>query len=120
MSIREFLGLEKKKGSAGDTETVRKIVEKLDRMEPERARYIAAFAFLLSRVARADLHISEEETRAMEQLVVEHGESPQESKRLSCSIVCLPSRPRTSLSPARKTRPFVRSPTSSGSITTTS
>jgi len=78
MSIREFLGLEKKKGSAGDTETVRKIVEKLDRMEPERARYIAAFAFLLSRVARADLHISEDETRAMEQLVVEHGGLPEE------------------------------------------
>ena len=78
MSIREFLGLEKKKGSAGDTETVRKIVEKLDRMEPERARYIAAFAFLLSRVARADLHISEEETRAMEQLVVQHGGLPEE------------------------------------------
>ena len=41
-----------------ETETVRKIVAALDSMEPERARFIAAFAFILCRVARADLHIS--------------------------------------------------------------
>ena len=78
MSIWEFLGLDKKKVSTGDTETVRRIVEGLDRLEPARARYIAAFAFLLSRVARADLNISDEETSAMEQIVMEHGGLPEE------------------------------------------
>lgn len=53
-----------------DTETVRKIVSKLDAMEPERARYVAAFAYVLSRVARADMNVSEAETRKMEQLVI--------------------------------------------------
>jgi uncharacterized tellurite resistance protein B-like protein len=56
--------------SESETETVRKIVRALDALEPERAKYIAAFAYVLSRVARADMNISEAETRKMEQLVV--------------------------------------------------
>ena len=85
MSIWKFLGLEAaapKKKSQGtsvsaETETVRKIVGELDRLEPERARYIAAFAYLLSRVAHADLHISPEETHAMERIVRERGGLPE-------------------------------------------
>lgn len=75
MSILDFLGLKKKKeeGASAETESVREIVQKLDRMEPERAKYIASFAYLLSRVANADLNISEEETAAMERLVGEQG-----------------------------------------------
>jgi len=56
-----------------ETETVRKIVAALDRLEPDRARHIAVFAYILSRVARADLVISEAETRAMEAIVVKEG-----------------------------------------------
>ncbi|MFQ5695996.1 MAG: TerB family tellurite resistance protein [Terriglobia bacterium] len=86
MSIWKFLGLsvdprerdaetgaQARASTAAETETVRKIVAQLDQLEPARARYTAAFAYLLSRVARADLHISEEETRAMERLVRERG-----------------------------------------------
>jgi uncharacterized tellurite resistance protein B-like protein len=47
-------------------------------MEPEHARFIAAFAFILCRVARADLRISSSETRAMERIVVERGGLPEE------------------------------------------
>jgi uncharacterized tellurite resistance protein B-like protein len=87
MSILSFLGLDRKKlterprggkAETAETETVRKIVDALDRMEPARARYIAAFAYLLSRVAHADLDISEEETREMERIVVERGSLPDE------------------------------------------
>jgi uncharacterized tellurite resistance protein B-like protein len=59
--------------TAAQTETVRKIVDALERFEPDRARYLAAFAYILSRVARADLKVSSEETRAMEQILVEYG-----------------------------------------------
>ena len=62
----------------GDTETVRKITEQLDALEPERARYLAAFAYVLSRVARAELKIDSEETREMERLVMEQGGLPEE------------------------------------------
>jgi uncharacterized tellurite resistance protein B-like protein len=61
-----------------DTDTVRKIVNALDTLEPERARYVAAFAYVLSRVARADLNISESETRKMEQLVTGLSGLPEE------------------------------------------
>ena len=64
--------------SSADTETVRKIAAELDRLDPARARFIAAFAYILSRVARADLQISEEELREMERLVREKGDLPEE------------------------------------------
>jgi uncharacterized tellurite resistance protein B-like protein len=74
MSIRKFLGLDSRPdervGSA-ETQTVRKIVDALDRLPPDEARQIAAFAYVLSRVAHADMNISAEETRAMEQIVRE-------------------------------------------------
>ena len=80
MSILRFLKLnaESRSSSSAETETVGRITEALDRLEPERARFIAAFAFLLGRVARADLHISPEETRAMERIVMEKGDVPEE------------------------------------------
>ena len=58
---------------AAQSETVRKIVDALERLDPDQARYLAAFAYILGRVARADLKISPEETRAMEMIVVEFG-----------------------------------------------
>ena len=88
MSIWKFLGLDKaeperrEETPSAETETVRKIVEQLDRMEPERARHIAAFAYNLSRVAHADRHISAEETRAMERIVMEMGGLPEEQALL--------------------------------------
>jgi uncharacterized tellurite resistance protein B-like protein len=68
----KWTGAAPEKASPGQTETVRKIVYALDSMEPERARHVAAFAYLLSRVAFADQNISEEETREMERLVMQH------------------------------------------------
>lgn len=59
-----------------ETETVRKIARALDELDTERARYIATFAYILGRVAHADLDISEEESRAMERIVVERGGIP--------------------------------------------
>src|SRR5881397_427904 len=75
MSILRFLGYDPDRTATehDSTETVRKIVAALDRLEPDRARHIAIFAYILSRVARADLVISEAETRAMEAIVEQAG-----------------------------------------------
>jgi len=75
MSILKFLGYDPDRTATEheSTETVRKIVAALDRLEPDRARHIAIFAYILSRVARADLVISEAETRAMEAIVMQAG-----------------------------------------------
>ncbi len=96
MSIWKFFGLEKEKESrdearareeaSSETETVRRIIEALDRLEPERARFIAAFAYILGRVAHADRNISPEEIRAMERLVMEQGGLPEEQAVLVVQI----------------------------------
>ncbi len=82
MSILDFLGLQsaapEPQDNRGETDTVRKIVARLDGLPEDKARFVAAFAFMLSRVAHADLDISDEETRAMEQIVVERGGLPEE------------------------------------------
>src|SRR5947207_13134503 len=56
-----------------DTQTVRRIVDEIASLPPERARYLAAFAYTLTRAAAADLDISDLEERAIERIVVEHG-----------------------------------------------
>jgi uncharacterized tellurite resistance protein B-like protein len=80
--LKRFLGIDVREAGptpgSVETETVRKIVDALDKLEPQRARYIAAFAYILSRVAHSDLDISSDETRAMESVVVERGGLPQE------------------------------------------
>lgn len=54
-----------------ETETVRRIVAKLESLPPDQARLLASAAYVLARTANADLEISDRETRAMEQLLVE-------------------------------------------------
>jgi len=87
MSIADFLGLGKKQGSSPQqADAIRTIVQSLDQLEPDRAKYVAAFAYVLSRVARADLHISEGETREMERLVSKIGGLPEEQAVLVVQI----------------------------------
>jgi uncharacterized tellurite resistance protein B-like protein len=82
MSIFDFLGGLRGGGSHTgvhpETDTVRKITAALDRLEPERARYLAAFAYILSRAARADLEVDPREVAAMERIVMEQGALPEE------------------------------------------
>jgi uncharacterized tellurite resistance protein B-like protein len=87
MSIVDFLGLGKKQGSSPQqADAIRTIVQSLDQLEPDCAKYVAAFAYVLSRVARADLHISGEETREMERLVSKIGGLPEEQAVLVVQI----------------------------------
>ena len=70
-SIRSWLGLD-----AQDTQQfapLRETLDALDNLEPARARYLAAFAYLLGRIAHADNNVSAEETRTMEALVQDQG-----------------------------------------------
>ena len=63
--------------SASDTETVRRIAIQLEAMPVDRARYLAAFAYILMRAAAADLDISDVEARAIEKLVEQYGSLPE-------------------------------------------
>ena len=54
MSLLRFLGLDSKGERAargGETETVRRIAARLERLDPATAKYLAAFAYVLARVA---------------------------------------------------------------------
>lgn len=75
MGILEFLGMGKGQEPAGqgDAESIRRIARRLEEMDPAQARYLAAFAYLLGRVANADSHISELESSRMEEIVEEKG-----------------------------------------------
>ena len=75
-SIRAWLGLDST--DARDAGALRETLDALDHLEPDRARYLAAFAYLLGRVAHADQHVSPAETAAMETLVHEHGQLPHD------------------------------------------
>jgi uncharacterized tellurite resistance protein B-like protein len=72
-TIRAWLGLGSGPLDAPDQTPLRDLVDTLEHLEPDRARHLARFAYLLGRVAHADQHVSPEETRAMEALVVEEG-----------------------------------------------
>jgi uncharacterized tellurite resistance protein B-like protein len=71
-SIRAWLGVDSLEKH--ELTPLRETLEALDHLEPDRARYLAAFAYLLGRVAYADQHVSPSETAAMEALVREQGQ----------------------------------------------
>lgn len=86
--LRRFLGLERPGAdprlpvgdaaaplpdSAAETATARRIVARLEALPPAEARYLACFAYVMSRTANADFNVSAEETAVMEQFSVEYG-----------------------------------------------
>ena len=70
--FKKFFGSSEGPGSeAGDTATVRRIAGELDRLPPETARYLAGFAYVLARVAHADLDIDDDESAEMERITTQ-------------------------------------------------
>lgn len=72
-ALHRLLGIEKDgPDEARDTATVRRIAAELDALPLTEARFLAAFAYVLARVARADLDVSRAETDSMIRLVREY------------------------------------------------
>jgi uncharacterized tellurite resistance protein B-like protein len=71
-TLLSWLGLGRA-DTAPEHAPLRQLVEALDKLEPDRARHLARFAYLLGRVAHADRHVTPEETEAMERLVHDQG-----------------------------------------------
>jgi len=67
VALLRFLGIGgESKDEKGDTATVRRIAAQLERLEPDKAKFVAAFAYVLARIANADLEIDESETTEMQ------------------------------------------------------
>lgn len=81
MSFLRFLGIggegEPARRAAApeprEAETIRRIAGELEKLDPDEARYLAAFAYVLARLAHADLHIDESETEQMQRVIEETG-----------------------------------------------
>jgi uncharacterized tellurite resistance protein B-like protein len=86
--FRRFLGLDRKQvdprlpvgdavaplpDSAAETATARRIVARLEALPPAEARFLACFAYVMSRAANADYDIRDDETALMEQFAVQFG-----------------------------------------------
>ncbi len=79
--LRSWLGVETSKADTRQ-DALRHLLEALERLEPERAQYLARFAYLLGRAAHADQHVSPQETATMERLVASEGGIPQDQAML--------------------------------------
>ncbi len=91
MSIFKYLRLgprrsDKDATEVGDTATVQRIARELESLDPARARYLAAFAYVLGRVAYADARISDEETDKMREIVQLLGHLPASQAALVVEI----------------------------------
>jgi len=73
MSILDWLAGGRPQQDSSEVDTVRRIASELDQLQPDEARLIACFAYILGRVAHADLEISDEEVASMEGIVAEQG-----------------------------------------------
>jgi uncharacterized tellurite resistance protein B-like protein len=86
-SLLRLIGLDASADAdSRDTQTVRRIAGELDRLPEAEARYLAAFAYVLARVAHADFEISEAELREMERLVQACGDLSQAQAALVVQI----------------------------------
>ena len=88
MSIRHLLGLDPKPAPEAekasrpapaetDTEVIRRISNELEQLDPDRRRFLAGLAYILGRVANADLVITPEETAFIERTLEEDGDLPE-------------------------------------------
>ena len=70
MSILSWLGITA--APEGEDNRLGAIEQELAAHGPERARFIACFAYILTRAARADHQVTDGEARLMEDIIVEH------------------------------------------------
>jgi uncharacterized tellurite resistance protein B-like protein len=72
MSLWKWLGIGGEQTRAAEFDSLEAIENSLSGVERSRRRYVACFAYILARSARADQQITGEEAAAMERLLREH------------------------------------------------
>ncbi|OFW08392.1 MAG: hypothetical protein A3H96_21030 [Acidobacteria bacterium RIFCSPLOWO2_02_FULL_67_36] len=85
MSIWSWLGLERQQ-EPEDRGPLAEIEQALGGLEPDRAHYVACFAYILTRAARADHEVTDGEAREMERLVALRADLPIEVAGLIVQI----------------------------------
>jgi uncharacterized tellurite resistance protein B-like protein len=72
VSLLSWLGLAEDEDAAA-ADSLSEIERALTELEPADARYVACFAYILHRIARADHEITDQESALIERLVAERG-----------------------------------------------
>lgn len=85
MGLLDWLGISTTP-SSGEENRLAGIEGALQSHGRERARYLACFAYILTRVARADHHVSDDEAAIMERIVAERAHVDAEQATLIVSI----------------------------------
>ena len=93
MSLLELLGLagasRPERGASDgdqDTDTMRRITSELEALPEDQASHLAAFAYVLGRVAHADSEFSVQETQKMQEIVRDLGHLPNAQTLLVVEI----------------------------------
>ena len=84
MSLLKWFGLAEEHDVPVDS--LGEIERALTELDPTEARYLACFAYILHRIARADHDISDDESALIEKLVAERGGLPAERAALVVRI----------------------------------
>lgn len=84
MSLLRWLGLVEE--PAEPASGLEEIEQALGGLDPERARYIACFAYILGRVARADHGVTDEESAEMKRIIVERTGLPADQAAIAVRI----------------------------------
>lgn len=85
--LLRILGIEDaKEEESAESEALEAIAEALESLPPERARFYAAFAYLLARVAGADLKVEDGEVEEMQRILIEGAGIPAEEAQIVIQI----------------------------------
>jgi uncharacterized tellurite resistance protein B-like protein len=85
MSLWNWLGLDRS-SETGEADGVDRLEQALAALEPAAARYVACFAYILTRGARADHVVTDGEAREMERIVAAQGSIPAD---LAATLITL-------------------------------
>ena len=85
--LKRFLGIDVQDDHSNtESKALDRIIAALDGMPPERAHYLAAFAYVLARAAHADLRIEDSEIEAMVRATTSLGNLSQSEAELVVEI----------------------------------
>jgi tellurite resistance protein len=84
--LARFLGVGDTPKASTEPRSMHPLLAELQAMEPERARYLAAFAYVMARVAAADRIIDPSELDAMRRILMDEGDLPQQQAELVVSL----------------------------------
>jgi uncharacterized tellurite resistance protein B-like protein len=87
--ILRFLGLDAPHEGTTPSLGLAAIEAELERLSPERARFFAAFAYLLARVADADLEVADRERDAISRQLQQHAGLSEHDARMVAELSIL-------------------------------